>query len=262
MKNNKKISIKAIWNQWVTSPHFFKTLFIFIAFFLFFGLTITFIWKRYNERIPEKPLVLPQKFSLKIQLQELTERVSTLQTRFESFSDRLTALELAIKQQQHLKISDYLIALELVKGVLEGRIPLESLKKFLQKIPLPWAVAFLTSLAPFQEIKSYTELEALLSLPTPPLSSSSLWQRLKEKMDSIISIQKVDEKGEYRLGQIEDIRTALQDKNIQKAIDLYSSLSPEERAQLSAWAHLALGRFALESQEKRLLLELARESGK
>lgn len=254
IKIDKKRNIKTIWNQWSSFRYFLKS-FVVIVFSIFFTIAVFFAWKRHIEEKPQH-YKIPQKFSPKIEIQQLTEKVAALQTNVKSLSDRLTVTE-STTQKIPLQTSVQIVTLELLRGVLEGLVPLETLRIFLQKNNAPWTTSFLTHLTPVKEIKSYVELEELLVLPSPP-SYSSLWQRVKEKVASLIHIRKIDEKGEYNLGKLADVQKALRAHNIQKALEFFEKLPPEKKMPLAFWEGLARDRFILETSEKTLFLELAK----
>jgi len=256
MKNDKKINRSFFWHQWTQLPHFLKNLFVFIAFFIFFTISIVLIWKRQLEKQTQQVLqaVIEQQTAPKAP----SPAPPSPQQDVQSLTDRLTTLEARLTQQQpSLQIPPKLIALELIKGVLEGLIPLDPLKTFLQKTPESWAAPLLSSLASLGDIKDYANLEASLVLPPPPLDQLSLWQRIKRKMKSLVRIQRLDEKGNYKLGKLEDIQQALQSHNLQKALECFEKLPAEDQATLSAWKKMVQDRLFLETTRKTLLLEIA-----
>ena len=143
--------------------------------------------------------------------------------------------------------------IEILRAVLEGLIPLETLKIFLHKIPEPWAHSLLTTLTPIKSTITYPQLEDLLVLPPPvPLST---WERMKATLKSLIRIRKLDEKGTYKLESIENIQKALKEHDIQRALKFFAMLTPQEKAQLSSWRVLAQERLTLEDSLKNLLIE-------
>jgi len=259
MKNNKQKHLLSFWQSWTHFPDFFKNLFVFLAFFIFFTISIVLIWKRQLTKETRQVLqsVVAQQIAAKAppsapppppppppqqDIQPLINRIAVLETRLS-------------QSQASLQIPHKLIAFELIKGILEGFIPLESLKTFLQKTPDPWASSLLVTLATIGDIKDYPQLEASLALP-PPLIQLSLWQRVKRKLKSLVRIQRLDEKGNYKFGNLEDVQKALQDHNIQKAIECFEKLPVEDQAALSSWKKTAQDRLFLETTRKTLLLEI------
>jgi|GEM_PF-6080012 len=260
MKNNKQKHLLSFWQSWAHFPDFFKNLFVFLAFFIFFTISIVLIWKRQLTKETRQVLqsVVAQQITAKAppspppppppplpqqDIQPLINRIAVLETRLD-------------QSQASLQTPHKLIAFELIKGVLEGFIPLESLKTFLQKTPDPWASSLLITLAAMGDIKDYSQLEASLALP-PPLVQLSLWQRVKRKLKSLIRIQRLDEKGNYKFGNLEGVQKALQAHNIQKAIECFEKLPVEDQAALSSWKKTAQDRLFLETTRKTLLLEIA-----
>ncbi len=260
MKNNKKTPPPLSWYQWSYFPDFFKNLFIFLAFFIFFTISIVLIWKRQLEKKTQHVLqaVIEQQIAPKAPPSTPAPAPPpSFQQDIQSLTNRVAALEAKLTQTQvSLQIPHKLIALELANGILEGFIPLDSLKAFLQKTPDPWAPPLLATLVSMGDIKNYMYLEASLALPPPP-SHLSLWQRIKSKMKSLVHIQRLDEEGNYKLGKLEDIQRALQAHNLQKALESFEKLPPEDQAPLSSWKKMAQDRLFLETTRKTLLLEIA-----
>lgn len=283
MKNDKKTNTPSFWHRWTHRPHFLKNLFIFLAFFIFFTISIVLIWKRQVEKQTHQasPSVVAQQMSPTVEVPPPpvpapappppppppsspptptpvpVPAPPSLEGTVQTLSDRLAALEERLNQHHlSLQMSYKLAALELLKGVLEGLIPLDPLKTFLQKIPDPWAAPLLATLAPLGDIKDYAHLEALLVLPES-LESPSLWQRIKRKLKSLVSIRRLDEKGEHTLGTLEDVQKALQGHNLQKALECFEKLPAEDQAAFSSWKKIAQDRFFLETMQKTLLLEMA-----
>ena len=223
MKKDKKTNVTPFWRQWMQSPDFLKSLFVYVTFSIIFIFVLILAWKQFTETPPREGVVLPSSSSL--------------------------------EKAPFLPNSHKLVALELMRGVLDGMIPLEILKRFLQKTPEPWANTLLTAFTPIKEGKTYSQLETLLILtPSQPVST---WQHIKSTIKSFIHIRKLDKKNEVNQGQLEDIEKALQAHDIQKATEIFGKLSPEEKVQLSSWKKLADERLLLELSTQKLLLELA-----
>ncbi|MBP9691851.1 MAG: hypothetical protein KBD90_00780 [Alphaproteobacteria bacterium] len=258
MKKVKKYNFIAIWRQWRGSPDFLKNTFVFFMFSIVFVLSIILVWKRYLD----KQAVQQQNVSLvnsllEQQVEQQEAETVTIQKNVISVTERLSALENKIIQQEQVAIVPLkLITVELLKGVLEGLIPLQKFKEFLQKNPEPWAKDFVAPLLPLEECKTYTQLEVLLVSPPLP-ATQTIWERLLNTLTSLIQIRKLDENGQYDLGQLEDIRKELRAHDIQTALQFFEKLPPQEKTQLASWKQLADARLAVETSAKNLLLELA-----
>lgn len=256
MKKDKKINTPPSWQQWTQSPNFLKNLSVYTIFFIIFILAGMLAWKQYTGKINGKPLVFPS-ISTENEDSALAE-MQTIQNELTSISKRLFTLEAQTTHvQQSLPTPQKLAAFELLKGVLEGMIPLETLKKSLQKKSEPWAQALFITLDPIKESKTYPQLEALLVLPQS--QPSSRWQRIKNKIKSFIHLQKVDEKSECRHGAPNDVRKAIRAHDISKALEFFEKLSSQEQAQFASWKALAEGRLLLETSAQKLLSEIAEE---
>jgi hypothetical protein len=270
MNNNKIKNKKNSWRDWIPSTFFLKTLLIFTTLFIMFFLAVFVIWKRYSMRdhnssnffsrkttplleqleAPRKPISEPAPQGEAI----LVNRVAALETK--ATEQQKILKDNTIDHQQILQIPQKLIAVEILRAVLEGLVPLEILKTFLQEISEPWAHSLLATLALIKSTITYPQLvKELLVLPPPhPLS---IWERVKATIKSFVRIRKLDEKGAYKLKPIENIQKSLEEHEIQKALELFELLSPQDKALLSSWKVLAQKRQALENSIKNILLELA-----
>lgn len=257
MKKDKKTG-NVLWQKWSQSPELRNKLFIFVTLFILLILAFFIIWKRYTERDLSHPTNLLQSVPSQQEVELIEGPLLSSQAELKLFSERLAALEMKLNQQQQiLATPPKLIALELLRAILEGWIPVETLKTFLQKNPEPWSQELLTTLGPIQQSMTYPQLKALLD--QSPTQTLSTWERIKKKIKSIIRIRKLNKKGEYERGDVEDIKKALKAYDLQKALKSYEKLSPEEKAQLSSWKALAQDRLALELMIKKIILELGNE---
>ena len=269
MKSNKIKNKKGLWRNWVHSPDFLREISIFGTLFVIFLLAVVVIWKRYSIRDHHKSSkVFSQQIApLLGQLETLSPPVNEVVSQdIDVLLNRVKALESqtieqqkilkdnTIEHQQILQIPQKLIVIEVLRSILEGLIPLETLKIYLHKISEPWTHSLLTTLAPIKSTITYPQLEELLILP-PPLPLS-IWERMKATLKSLIHIRKLDEKGAYKLKSIENLQKSLEEHDIQKALKFFETLTPQEKAQLSSWKILAQERLTLESSLKNLLLEL------
>ena len=250
MQKNKKTNTPLFWHQWTQSPDFLKNLLIALVIFIVFILIIIFMWQRSETKEQAQSHALQQ-----ISPSTATEKTPPLSNEAHSVSDRLAALEQKMLQQEQIsQLPHKLVAVDLLQGALEGMIPLEVLKRFLQKTSELWANTLLTTLIDIKESKTYPQLETLFALS--PSHSPSTWQRIKNKVNSFIHIRKVDGKSEDSRTHLKDIRKALRAHDIQKATELFENLSSEEKAQLSSWKEVARARLLLELSAQELLIEL------
>ena len=257
MKKDKKTT-NTLWDKWTQSPELRNKLFIFATLIILLILAFFIIWKRYTERDLSHPINLLQTMPSQQEVELIEGPLLSSQAELKLFSERLAALESKMNQQQQiLTTPPKLVAVELLRAILEGWISVESLKTFLQKNPEPWSQGLLTTLGPIKQSMTYPQLKVLLDLS--PNQSLSTWERIKKKIKSIIRIRKLNKKGEYEQGDVEDIKKALKAHDLQKALKSYEKLSPEEKAQLSYWKALAQDRIALELMIKKIILELGNE---
>lgn len=263
MPKNKEKTLKAFFNQLFRAHFSLKNSLIFIVFSIFFisavGLTIFFIWKKGHNYESPKERPLPEKVTLKREVEKLGQTTATVQSDLQTLLNRIKSLEdMSIKQEKVVLMPDKVIADQLILAILGGKFPLETLRVFLQKRPVPWKEELLIKLSHLGEIKCYAELEDLLKVPlTSP--SHSLWQRVKNKLKSLISIRKLDGNGNYASSDLKNVQDALRNHNIQKALDSFLILPPEQQAFLAPWKKLAQDRFDLEMLKKKLLEEIAME---
>lgn len=249
MKHDKEMTLSLRWQQWRQSPAFLKNISIYLLLVFIFILSIFILFYRYKEKKENRSPVI-------IVNSEAAPVPAPLKNEVDLQNDRLTKLENMLSQQQFtLQPPQQLIAFELLHQVLKGRLSLKSLILYLQKNAEPWTIDILNTLSPLQESKTYDELQASLILPPP--SSSSLWQHVKNVINLFVSIRELDAEGRYKLGRLEDIRVALQAHDIQKALDGFGKLLPEEQAQLSSWKQEAQNRLILENLKQKMLVGLA-----
>jgi len=245
MNKNKKNENLSNLIQTLKSQLTVRNVLIIILFLILFVLALGLAWKRFREvNVTSEPTITIQKptFLTQADLQPIL--------------DRLTALEAKVTQQQQpIQPPLKLVALALLKGVLEGYIPLDSVKAYLQRNPDPWAQNYFNSLAPLKAGTTYEQLESLLTFPPQP-APPSMWQYLKDKIKSIIYVRKLDKKGNEP-GPLDDVYQAVTSQNVQKALESYEKLAPDQKTQLANWLSLAQDRLALENLVKRLLQELS-----
>lgn len=294
MKKDKEIKPKPVWSQWKPTPNFLRNLLVFLILLVILFFSIVIIKKRYSEKKVREPVclvrpspsnqatlpalnlsALPSQEDLKLlsgrlaalenkinQVQQVLQNPQKVnppapsQEELKALSDRLVVLENKMNQaQQILQSHQKIMAVELLHGVLKGKVPLGTFRAFLQKKPEPWAKTLLATLASVKECKTYPQLDALLVLS--PSQSFSVLERIKRKIKSLIHIRKLDQNGDHTTVQLEDVRRAIYDHDIQRALGSFEKLPPEEKAQLSLWKELAQSRLTLETISNKLLLELA-----
>lgn len=259
MKKDKKYSFITFWRQWHQSPDFLKNTFVVFMFSVVFVLSIILVWKRYlDKQAAERTLpIFNSETEKHPEVAILQKEVASVTSEVASVTNRFSTLEKKVIQQEQVAIIPLkLITIELLKGVLEGLIPLEKVKEFLQKNPELWAKEFVTPLLPLGECKTYAQLEVLLA-SSPPLDTQTIWNRFLNTLTSLIQIRKLDKNGQYDLGQLEDIRKELRARDIQTALQFFEKLPSQEKTQIASWKQLADARLVVETSAKKLLLELA-----
>lgn len=252
METNKKHITEASEPQKKKSSPFLKTNFIGVSFSVLFALAIfLLVMEQINK---PKNTFIPPKTKISLPASFPSDEKMALSNRLTSLENQLKEIQIKL-QQTPKEMPRKLIGVDLISAVLNTQIPLETLKKFLQSTPEPWATTLLTSLGSAKDIKTYTQLEQLVV--HSPITKLLLWGRIKRKLQSFIHIRKLDKDGNYEVAEFEDIRKALENHDLKKALDLYNKLSPEEKLSLAAWKEAASVRFSLEEMSIKLLSELA-----
>lgn len=250
MTKDKETTGCSHWQKWRQSPTFFRNFssyFILIT-ILIFSIVIL-LYRHINKTTGQDDCFIPRSLPMPIS--------PSFKHEIAKQNSRLTHLENIFNQQQlSLQSCQQLIALEILQEILEGRIPVNTLTLYLQKQAEPWATNILSRLSPIKEAKTYDQLQVLLILP-PSSQPLSKWQRVKNIIKSFVSIRHLDKEGQYTVGRLSDIQTALRTHNIQRVLDAFAKLSPEEQAQLSSWKQEAQDRLTLETIKKTMLLELS-----
>jgi len=152
-------------------------------------------------------------------------------------------------------LSQQLITIQLFEGILEGWIPLNVLKTYLQKNTNPESQTLLLTLAPLMECPTYEEL--FRALTSDLFTSKSLWERIKSKAKSLINIKKIEGGSASGTTNIKDVEAALGEKNLQKALTLFENLPNEDKESLAAWKQKVQERLKIETLFKGLLLKLS-----
>lgn len=224
-----------------------KNLFVSLAFLCFFSLALFLVWKRLLHSVESS--ISPE---LMAQFSQQNQPTPPAQPQVPPPSPpQATPLPYSADVLP-------LLALELARGVADTHIPLSLFKEFLSKVQAPWASSLFTTLAPLQTIESYATLEASLSIPQPQPSSSplSLWQRIKNKLKTFISLHRIENDKESALETLEPLQAALYFHDIGKALAAFETLSPEQKQALAAWKTMAENRLLFETAYKTLLATL------
>lgn len=260
MKNNKKTNNSWVYTYWDKYQIVLKKTFIFVILLILFILSLTLVWKQYKDRaiLPQvnfQALTQENNEQKSEEKQVRTEVLSSSQSELDTIKSRLDVLEQKATQQHPLSpISHKLVGFELFKGVLEGLIPIEILKAYLERTPDEWAKSYLTALIPINTIKSYGEIETLLIIsPSPSSQPHSLWQRFKQVMAPLIQIRKKENR---ELHHFNNIRNFLHVHDLKSALEVFETLPSQEKAQLNSWKEAAQNRFLLEMSTQKLLREL------
>lgn len=256
-KNNRGL----FFLNFAKTPYHSNYIFYVIIVLVLLILAIALIWKQnFSNQKPSRPVNLttssiPPPVTQQDALTTAAMQLSDTQQDLKKIHKRLKVLEKKIEYSA-VKLPHELMTLELLKGTLEGYISLEGLKTSLKQNTHPWAQNLFSSLIPIKECKTYEQLASLLIIASPPVSSFS-WQALKQKIQSIISIQKIDTK-ENETDPLNEIGYAIKSHDIQKALTSFEKLSSDQKTQLSQWKKLAEDRLALELHMKKLLIELSK----
>lgn len=261
MKKDKMAEIRPFWKQ---RPAFLKNLFINIIFVSVFALFVFILIYRYvsgfhqqqefvYQSLTQTPTLTPMPAPAPAPLS--SPEFVFLQKEITSQNDRLSQVEANLKQRQSVpQVSHQLVAIEILREVLEGHLPLSTFTLYLQKLPEPWATSILNRISSITMCKTYAQLQDLLVLPP---QSHSLWRRVKNFMKSFVRIRKLDAKGHYQGGHLDDVQRALREHNIQQALEAFEKLSAKEQNQLASWKQEAQNRLTLETLKQKMLLDLA-----
>lgn len=267
MKKNKETKEKSGWQKLRESPDFLKNLNIYsLLSFIFILSSIVLIYRYINKPVDQTEFVLqkiaPVTTAEPAPVPDLVPAPAAptpvppdtiLQ------NDRLTYLENKINELQGaLLISHQLVAFEMLQGVLDGHLPLATLTVYLQKISEPWTTDILNTLSSVKEIKTYSQLQSLLTIPSPPLSKPiSFWNRIKNTLKSFVRVRKLESADNNNLGNLKDIQLALHTHDIQQALEIFGKMPPKEQAELSLWKQAAQDRLTLETVKQKILLQFS-----
>lgn len=264
MTKDKETTGRSHWQKWRQSPTFFRNFssYFIIIIILIFSIFIL-LYRHINKKTGQNDCFIPRSLpmpvppSFKHEIAKQNSQLNHLENRFNQQQLSLQSCQqLVALEKLSLQSCQQLVALEILQEILEGRLPINTLTLYLQKQAEPWATNILSRLSPIKEAKTYDQLQVLLILP-PSSQPLSRWQHVKNIIKSFVSIRQLDKEGQYTVGRLSDIQTALRTHNIQQALDAFAKLSPEERAQLSSWTQEAQDRLTLETIKKTMLLELS-----
>lgn len=189
--------------------------------------------------------------------QKLSPQEKSQLTSWNEYAQRLLRFETIMKTdtvsespevqaQKALQIEHKLAAYALLKGVMEGSFSPETLVKFLQKASEPWAQNLSAKLFPIlNDIGSYPKLEEIL-VAFSPLRS----------VKKPIHIRKINKRGDYENVEVEDIQKALHDHDLQKILNYYEGLPSEKKILLKDFYDYTTRLQILDSETKKLYLEI------
>jgi len=274
MKKTKKEKMTELWKQ--PLPSFKSTLTYFILLSIL-ALCVFILGYRYVHKITasqefvyqnsistsahdEVPTPVPELPSAPVPLSPSTSGVTSsslevfLQNEINTQNKRLSEIEAKLNKLHSIpQVSHQLLAMEILREVLEGHVPLSTFVLYLEKMPEPWGVSILNSISAIPECKTYDQLRDSLILSQKPLSR---WQRVKSYVKSFVRIRKLDETGHYVEGHLDDIYKALRKHDIEQALTAFDKLSPKEQTELALWKQEAQNRLTLERIKQKILLDL------
>ena len=188
--------------------------------------------------------------------QEMTPALAKTIASLQNQITLLSASQLTGEPKEGPHTDPKLVTLTLIHAVLEGRLPLKKLKIFLEINQHPWPESLRTTLQPIKDIHTYAQLEETLILPPPP-TPPSFFKHMKQKIETLIHIKKQDQMAETPLGKIDQMKHFLAQGALQKALDVFATLPPDDMKFLAAWQKRAQDRLYLEKFEDSIILSLA-----
>lgn len=237
MTENKKTSKGLFWQRFSQILKSSKKIWIYFIFFIIFFSSIFVLWEKYKKnraaRLPQVEVkVENSKPENPEPLKEMTAAIEVVQKNTQEFSQKL-------------------ITIQLLGGVLEGWIPLSTFKTYLQRHSDEDTPNLLIELSTISNCPTYTELQS--SLPSAPVKSKSLWERLK----SLIRIKKIDRGQASETSSPKEIEKAIYEKNIPVVLNLFEKLPANEKEYFSPWIKNVQERLKVEMLYKNLLMKLA-----
>lgn len=283
MVENKKTSKSSFWQRFRQILKSSKRFWIYFLLFIIFILSIFVLWEKYRK---DKTLKFPQ---VAVKVESLNSKISKSSNlevfkspnpeasapnpeapqspnpeasvpnleapqspnpeASESSKERDETIEVAPKNTQGY--SQQLITIQLLEGVLEGWIPLSTFKTYLQKRPHEYTLNLLLELSTISNCPTYAELQS--SLPSIPVKSKSLWERLK----SLIRVKKMGQEKALEKNSLRKIEKAIYERNMPEVLNLFEALPEDEKAHFSPWMEKVQERLKVEMLYKHLLVKLA-----
>lgn len=241
MTENKKTSKRLFWRRFSKTLKSSKRIWIYFLFFIIFFSSIFVLWKKHGKF---KALTLPQ---VEVKVENSKSKNP------EPLKEIPAAIEVVQKNTQ--ESSQKLITIQLLQGVLEGWIPLSTFKTYLQQHSDEDTPSVLLELSTISNCPTYTELQS--SLPSVPVKSISLWERLKSRLKSLIHIKKIDRGNASETSSPKEIEKAIYEKNIPEVLNLFEKLPANEKEYFSPWIKNVQERLKVEMLYKNLLMKLA-----
>lgn len=241
MTENKKTSKSLLWENFSQSLKYPRRYIAYFFLFIVFFLSIIILWKKYSDN---ETLTFTK---VKVEALEPRTEVATV------LEGEKKAVEITQKNTQ--EFPQQLITIQLLEGVLEGWIPLSTFKTYLQKHPNEETPYLLLELSTISNCLTYAELQS--SLPSTPVKSKSLWERLKSRLKSLIQVKKIGKEKSSETSSPKKIELAIYEKNITEVLNLFDKLPEDEKTHLSPWIKKIQERLKVEMLYKHLLMKLA-----
>ncbi|MBX9620618.1 MAG: hypothetical protein K2X28_01065 [Alphaproteobacteria bacterium] len=238
MMKNKNTFKNFFWQRFSQTLKSSKRTLIYFLLFILFFLSIVVLWKKYSKN----------------------ETLTFEKIKVEASKATATATEggkktIEVIQKDTQKSSQQLITIQLLEGVLEGWIPLSTFKTYLQKHSDEESPNLLLELSTISNCPTYAELQS--SLPSVPVKSRSLWERLKSRLKSLIHVKKIGTKKTTEKSSSQKIEKAIYEKNISEVLNLFETLPADEKEHFSSWMKKVQERLKVEILYKNLLVKLA-----
>lgn len=257
MTENKKTSKSSFWQRFSQTLKSSKRFWIYFLLFIIFILSIFVLWEKYRK---DKTLKFPQ---VEVKVESLNSKISKSPNLEVSKSPNLEVSELPKEGTETIEVvpkntqgsSQQLITIQLLEGVLEGWIPLSTFKTYLQKRPHEYTLNLLLELSTISNCPTYAELQS--SLPSIPVKSKSLWERLKSRLKSLIRVKKIAQEKALEKNSLRKIEKAIYERNIPEVLNLFEALPEDEKAHFSPWMKKVQERLKVEMLYKHLLVKLA-----
>lgn len=245
MAENKKTFKSLFWQNFSQILKHLRKYPAYLFLFVILFLSIFILWKKNSEN---KILTFPELTVETFELNKETIPGSVEETAAITENMKKTT---EIAQKDTLGPSQKLITIQLLEGVLDGWIALSIFKTYLQRHPNEDTPKLLLELSTISNCSTYAELQS--SLPSAPVKSKSLWERIK----SLIRIRKIDKKKALETNFPKKIERAIYEKNIPEVLNSFEKLPEDEKKYFSPWVKKVQERFKIEVLYKNLLMKLA-----